>query len=208
MPDLDFGVEGAEAVVWAASPLLAFRLKIHNSCPGENIQSVMLQAQVQIEATRRRYEPDEQSRLLDLFGAPERWNQTLRSVLWTHANVTVRPFSGETTADLLVPCSFDFNVAATKYFDGLAQGDIPLCLLFSGTVFYENGDSGLQVGQIAWEKEARFRLPVATWKRLIDHYYPNSAWLTLRRDVFDRLHEFKRRHGIATWDQALEELLR
>jgi hypothetical protein len=208
VPDLDFAVEGAEAVPWAASPLLAFRLKIRNSCRGENIQSVMLQAQVQIEATRRRYAPDEQSRLLDLFGEPERWNQTLRSVLWTHANVTVRPFSGETTADLLVPCSFDFNVAATKYFDGLAQGDIPLCLLFSGTVFYENGDSGLQVGQIAWEKEARFRLPVATWKRLIDHYYPNSAWLTLRRDVFDRLHEFKRQHGIATWDQAVEQLLR
>ncbi len=87
------------------------------------------------------------------------------------------------------------------------SGDVPLCLLFSGTVFYEDGESGLRMAQIPWEKEARFRLPVAAWKRVIDHYYPNSAWLTLRRDVFDRLHEFKRQRGIATWEQAVEQLL-
>jgi hypothetical protein len=207
MPDLSFAIESAEPVAYAASPLLALKLKIHNANPREQIQSVMLQAQVQIEAARRRYQPEEQSRLLDLFGEPERWNQTLRTMLWTHANVTVRPFSGDTTADLHVPCTFDFNVASTKYFDALADGDIPLCLLFSGTVFYEESEPGLQIAQIPWDKEARFRLPIATWKSVIDRYYPNSAWLTLRRDVFDRLHEFKRSRGIATWEQALEHLL-
>lgn len=207
MPDLSFAIEGAEPVTYAACPTLAIRLKICNANPDEQIQSVMLQAQVQIEATRRRYAPEEQARLLDLFGQPGRWNQTLRTMLWTHASVTVRPFSGETTADLLVPCSFDFNVAATKYFDGLADGDIPLCLLFSGTIFYEESETGLRIDQIPWEQEAHFRLPVATWKSVIDHYYPNSAWLTLRRDVFDRLHEYKRRRGIATWEQAVEQLL-
>ncbi len=121
MPDLSFAIEGAEPVDYAASPLLAIKLRIRNADAQEQIQSVMLQAQVQIEATRRRYEPEEQSRLLDLFGEPERWNQTLRTMLWTHANVTVRPFRGETNADLPVPCTFDFNVAATKYFHGLAQ---------------------------------------------------------------------------------------
>jgi hypothetical protein len=29
----------------------------------------------------------------------------------------------------------------------------------------------------------------------------------LERDVFDRLYEFKRHHGFATWDQAMECLL-
>jgi hypothetical protein len=42
---------------------------------------------------------------------------------------------------------------------------------------------------------------------VIDHYYPNTAWLTLRRDLFDRLLEYKVRNGIAEWDQALERLL-
>jgi hypothetical protein len=212
MPDLSFAIEGAEPVPYAASPLLALKVKVRNSNDQELIQSVILQAQVRIEATRRRYAPEEQSRLLDLFGEPERWSQTLHSMLWTHANVTVRPFSGETVVDLPLPCTFDFNIAATKYFDGLAEGDIPLCLLFSGTIFYEadspmDGESCLRIAQIPWKNEAHFRLPVAAWKKVIDHYYPNSAWLTLRRDVFDRLHEFKRQRGLATWEQAMEQLL-
>ncbi len=207
MPDLTFAVEDAQPVAYSATPLLAVKLRIRNAIPHERIQNVILQAQVQIEAARRHYAPQEQARLLDLFGAPERWNKTLGTMLWTHANVTVRPFSGETTADLPLPCTFDFNIAATKYFDGIAQGDIPLRLLFSGTVFYEGEDGGMLVAQIPWEKEAQFRLPVATWKRVMDHYYPNTAWLSLRRDVFDRLHEFKRQRGIPTWEQALESLL-
>ncbi len=207
MPDLTFAVEDAQPVAYSATPLLAVKLRIRNASAHERIQNVILQAQVQIEAARRHYAPQEQARLLDLFGAPERWNKTLGTMLWTHANVTVRPFSGETTADLPLPCTFDFNIAATKYFDGIAQGDIPLRLLFSGTVFYEGEDGGMLVAQIPWEKEAQFRLPVATWKRVMDHYYPNTAWLSLRRDVFDRLHEFKRQRGIPTWEQALESLL-
>lgn len=207
MPDLSFNVEGAEPVPYAATPLLALKLRVTNRDPDEQIQSILLQCQVQIEATRRRYGPGEQARLLDLFGEPERWGQTLRSTLWTHVNASVRPFTGSTLVDLPVPCTFDFNVAATKYFHALEAGEVPLCLLFSGTVFYHDDERGLQVAQIPWEKEARYRLPVAVWKQVVDYYYPNSAWLTLRRDVFDRLHEYKMRHGIPTWEQAMERLL-
>jgi len=207
MPDLEFRIEGAHAVAYAVSPQLAFRIQIQNSVAREQIQSIILQAQVQIETTRRLYGETEQGRLKDLFGEPERWGQTLRTMLWTHATVNVRPFVGRTVVEMPLPCTFDFNVAATKYFDGLMDGDIPLCLLFSGTVFYEAEDGALHIAQIPWRNEARFRLPVELWKRLMDHYYPNSAWLNLRRDVFDRLHQFKRQRGIATWEQAVEELL-
>ena len=83
-------------------------------------------------------------------------------MLWTHASAVVPPFTGGTVVDLPVPCTYDFNLAATKYFDALEEGDIPLCFLFSGTIFYEAADGGLQVTQIPWEKEAYFRLPAAT----------------------------------------------
>ena len=109
--------------------------------------------------------------------------------------------------ELQVPCTFDFNVAATKYFHGLADGDLPLNFLFSGTVFYPDQNDQLQVAPISWEKEAKFKLPLKTWKDLIDHYYPNSAWLYLRRDVFDRLYQYKVRHGIPTWEQVIERVL-
>jgi hypothetical protein len=42
---------------------------------------------------------------------------------------------------------------------------------------------------------------------MMDSYYPNTAWLCLRRDIFERVYEYKVRHGIATWEQALENML-
>ena len=207
MPDLNFQVEGAEAVAFAASPFLAFKLHITNANAEEPIHSVALRCQIQIEVTRRRYGAQDQERLLDLFGEPERWGQTLRNMLWTHANVVVPPFTGSTIVDLQVPCTFDFNVAAAKYFYGLEDGEVPLNLMFSGTVFYANDEGNLQVTQIPWDKESRYRLPVRAWREMMDIYYPNSAWLCLRQDVFDRLYQYKVKRGIPTWEQALEKLL-
>ncbi len=128
-------------------------------------------------------------------------------LLWTHVNAVVPPFSGETTVDLPVPCTFDFNVATTKYFHGLADGEIPLAFLFSGTIFHRAHESGLRVAQISWDKEAHFRLKVDVWQQMMDLYYPNGAWLRLRRDVFERLNDFKMRAGLPTWEATLESLL-
>lgn len=207
MPDLSFQFVGAEAVPYVAAPMLALKLKITNQPADETIRSIMLQCQIQIEAPRRSYTPEEQTHLLDLYGKPERWGQTLRTSLWTHSTVNVLPFTGSVTADVLVPCSFDFNVATTKYFHGLESGEVPLCVLFSGTVFYDDPEQGLSIAQIPWAKEARYRLPVSVWKRVIELYYPNTAWLMLRRDIFDRLHEYKMRNSIPSLELALERLL-
>jgi hypothetical protein len=207
VPDLNFQVEGAEAVAYAAAPLLSFKLRVTNADANEPIHTVALRCQIQIETTRRRYNEGEQERLLDLFGEPERWGQTLRAMLWTHTSMVVTPFQGSTLVEMPVPCTFDFNVAATKYFAGLEDGEVPLALLFSGTVFYEGEAGALQVSQISWEKEAKYKLPVSVWREMMNFYYPNSAWLTLRRDVFDRLNEYKMRRGIPTWEQALDSLL-
>ena len=207
MPNLDFSVESAAAVSFAASPLLSFKLRIRNDNESERIQSIALRCQIQIEPTKRKYTANEQAQLLELFGEPERWGRTLRSMLWTHASAMVPPFQSETIIDLPVPCTFDFNIAATKYFGGLEDGDIPLCFLFSGTVFYESADRPLQVAPISWEKETKFRLPLSMWREMMEIHYPNSAWLCLRRDVFDRLHRYKIQNGILTWEEALERVI-
>lgn len=165
-----------------------------------------LRAQIQIEVTRRHYSAEEQAGLRDLFGEPGRWGQTLKTMLWTHVAVNAPPFQGETTVDIPVPCTFDFNVASTKYFHGLSEGDLPLNFLFSGTVFYRSEQEELQVVPIAWEKEAKFRLPLKMWKQMIDEYYPNTAWLCLRRDAFERLYEYKVRNGIPTWEEVIERI--
>ena len=207
MPELSFQIEDALVAQFAAAPALIFRLRIKNRITDESIHTVALRAQIQIETTRRRYTPEEQSRMLDLYGEPERWSQTLRTLLWTHASVVVPAFQGETFVDLHVPCTFDFNVAATKYFTGLSAGEIPLCFQFSGTVFYASSDRNLQVGPISWAQEAQFKLPVNLWREMMDSYYPNTAWFCLRRDVFERLNQYKTQRGIPTWEQVMETML-
>ena len=207
MPEIDFKVTGAEAVPFAAAPLLNLKLRLTNKDADEQIQNVMLRCQINLEVTRRQYTDAEKNRMFELFGEPERWGQTLKTMLWTHASVVVQPFSETTLIDLPVPCTFDFNVAATKFFGGLESGEVPLLLLFSGTMFYRDEVNDLQVGQISWDKEANFRLPVKVWQEMMEHYYPNSAWLNLRRDVFEKLQNYKMRGGLPTFEQALESLL-
>lgn len=208
MPDLNFEVVGAEVPPFAAVPTLIFKLQVDNMNEEERIQSVALQSQIRLAVTRRRYSPEEQARLLELFGEPHRWGDTLRSMLWTHASTTVTRFSGSTIADLPVTCTYDFEVVSTKYFDALENGDIPLNFLFSGTIFYENEEGLLRIGQISWSKEANYRLPVAVWKEMIARYYPNTAWIRLHKDVFDQLYRYKATHAIPTWEQVMSRLLR
>ncbi len=207
MPGLSFTVDSAEAIPFAAAPTIAFRLRVVNPNAAQAIQSIALRCQILIEAARRHYKAGERESLRDLFGEPDRWSQTLRSLLWTHASVTVPAFSGSVVTELPVPCTFDFNVGASKYFYAIQDEDVPLCFQFSGTVFYAAADGSLQIDQIGWDKEARFRLPSHVWRKMMDFYYPNSAWLRLRRDAFERLYEYKRRHGMATWEEAVESLL-
>ena len=206
MPDLNFVVESVGVVPYAAAPMLSFRLRITNGKHGEVIHSAMLRAQIQIEVTRRQYSAEEKVRLRDLFGEPERWSQTLKNMLWTHSAITVPPFENETVVEIPVPCTFDFSVGATKYFHGLEDGFLPLNFQFSGTVFYRGEGNALQVAPISWEKEAKFKLPVKVWRELIDEYYPNTAWLCLRRDAFERMHEYKVRNGIPTWEEVIERM--
>jgi hypothetical protein len=207
VPDLDFNIKGVEPATHGLTPLLNFKLDVTGSPASQVIHSVLLQTQIQIQATQRRYAVGEKEKLIDLFGPPERWGDTLRAKLWALTSTTVRSFSGSTTATLLVPCSFDLNVVATKYFYALEEGEVSLLFLFSGTIFYEGEDGRLQVQQISWNKECAYRMPVKAWKDLMDHHYPNMAWLALNREVFDRLYAYRRLHGLTSWEETVEALL-
>jgi hypothetical protein len=207
MPNLNFEVVGVKVAAFAATPTLIFKLQIANTNEQEPVDSVILRCQIQIDVTRRRYNTTARTRVVEIFGAPERWNETMRSLLWTHIGATIPQFTGSTTIDLPVPCTYDFEIATTKYFYALEDGDIPLTFLFSGTIFYESFQGMLRVAQIPWSKEASYNLPVTLWQQMIEHYYPNSAWLRLHRDVFDQLYQYKIRHGLPTWEEALTRLL-
>lgn len=207
MPDFNFQVESVAQEPFSASPLLNFKIKIQQQDGNSRIDAIALRCQLRLEPTRRRYTDTEKERLLELFGRPSQWSQTLRSMLWTHASTMVPAFTSGTSADLPVPCTYDFSIAMTKYFDALEDGEVPLSLLFSGTIFYRTESGELQAAPIPWDKDAEYRLPVSIWRAMMEQHYPNQAWMCMRKDAFDRLRNYKTQMGHITWEQTIDALL-
>jgi Family of unknown function (DUF6084) len=203
--DLVFDVLDVLPQQHAASPHLLFRLRVTERS-GAVVHAVALRAQLRIEPQRRAYDADEQAGLVDLFGTSDRYASTLKPFLWTHATAMVQGFEGDRDFDLPVACTYDFEVGATKYLHALRGGDVPLVLLFSGTVF-TRGATGFAVEQLSWSLEARCRLPVSAWSRLMDLYFPGSGWIRLDRDTIDALARYRSTHGLTTWEQTLAALL-
>ena len=206
MPNLGFEVESVTSMRESATPVLVFRLRVTNAPAEEQIHSISLQVQLHIQPGRRRYAVEEQAAMSDLFGEPARWSTTLRPLFWTTASTTVPGFAGSTTVDLRVPCTFDFNVSATKYFHGIQEGEIPIALMFNGTVFYIAGDA-IQVALLPWSQEASCRLSSVVWKEMMTRHYPDSAWLSLQHEAFERLYRYKVQHGLPTWEQTVDHML-
>ncbi|MDQ6933238.1 MAG: DUF6084 family protein [Candidatus Eremiobacteraeota bacterium] len=205
MRALKLQIVGARAERYTAAPTLSFRLRITDS-PEAVIESIVLRAQLRIEPGRRHYARVEEERLVELFGTPERWGDTLRTFLWTNTSLMVPAFTGSCEVDVPVPCTYDFDVAASKYFNGLQDGEIPVLTLFSGTIF-RRAESGFSVEQIPWDIEAKYRLPLSVWRETMDFHFPDAAWMRLRKDTFDEIYRFKRKRGMTSWDEALTELL-
>jgi len=205
IPQLSLAVTDAARLEHAAVPTLRFALRVASA--GAAVRSVLLDVQIRIAATRRAYGPESDDRLFELFGARADWSTTVRSLLWTRTTLVVPPFNDATEVDLLVPCTYDLDVAAAKYLGALRDGDVPLEFLFSGSVFYAGPDGRLQTARLSWELEASYRLPVAVWRATMDAHFPDSAWLRLDRASHDRLVAYRSRRALPTWAAVLDELL-
>jgi len=206
IPQLAFRVEDASAMEHAAVPTLVFRVHVE-TLGDEPIRALQLDTQIQIAARRRPYDDGAQERLLELFGTPDRWGSTLRTLPWTRVTVVVPPFTGNTVIDMPVTCTYDLEVTAAKYMQALDDGDVPLEFLFSGAVFYLNEAGLLQTARIAWDREAEYALPVRVWRKTMDRHFPGSAWLRLDKQSFDRLYAYKARHALPTWEDTVDSLL-
>ena len=205
MTELVFDCLDAQPERYAAAPTMILKLRIAE-LTGEPIHAMTLQCQIRIEAQRRRYADAEADRLHDLFGETTRWGDTLKPLHFTSLALTVPAFTGSVEVDLPVPGTYDFEVTSAKYLNALDDGEIPLLLLFSGSVF-SRGTSGFAVERVPWSKEAQYRLRVSTWREMMDLHFPDSAWIRVRRDTFDALQRYKSRQAMTSWEEVLESLL-
>jgi hypothetical protein len=204
--ELVFDCVGAHAEPYAVAPSMSLTLRIAETT-GIKVDAIALRCQIRIEPTRRRYSDAEAERLNDLFGDTQRWADTLKPLQFTTVSMMVPGFTGSTELDLPVMLSYDLEIGSTRYFAGLEDGEVPLLLLFSGTVF-SAPDGRLQVQQVPWSKEASYRLPVGIWREAIEAHFPNSAWIRMSLQTLDALQQFKTRQALPTWDATITALLK
>ena len=204
-PTPELVVLGAEAAR-AAAPTLRFTLNASEPS-GREVYTIALTAQVNIEPARRAYDAETRERLVELFGEPERWGATTRSLPWARADVLVPSFTGATAFVLDVPCTYDLELAAAKYFDSLTDGDVPLAFHFNGTVLYRGDEDRLQVVPLAWSTTAQYRLPVEIWRAMMDAHYPGGRWIRLDAETLERLARRKAERGLTSYDAAVADLL-
>ena len=200
MPDLSFVIERGSPVLQAAAPMMAFRVRIANQSL-ERIHAIALDCKIHVEAPSGPPTRHVRDRLEELFGEPSRWASATRPMLWARAGAIVKSFSESAVCEIEVPCSFDFNLAATKFFYGVEAASAPLLFEFSGTAFPDGDPAPIA------PRTARFTLPMSVWSELMENYYPDSTWLRLPRSVFQRLAQFKDENLIPTWEDVLERLL-
>ncbi|WP_214370317.1 DUF6084 family protein [Pseudonocardia sp. H11422] len=203
---LRFTCTGSRAEPYAAGPSLQLDLQVDEGS-GRKVHAVALRCQIRIDPRKRHYSPAETARLGDIFGEPSRWGETLNLLQLATVSVMLSPFTCRTTVPVSVPLTYDLDIASTKYFHGLSDGEIPLLLLFSGTMFYA-GDAGVQVGLVSWNEEAEHRLPVAVWRAAMDEHFPGSTWVRVRRETVDALAAYRSAHAIPTWDDTFSRLLK
>lgn len=206
-PDLEFAVVGARPVKYAAAPMLNLDLQVTETT-GARVYMVALTIQLMIEPARRTYDEETRERLVELFGAPERWAVTTRSLVWSKLDVLVPAFTGATTVTVPIACHYDLELAAAKYLHSLPDGEAPLALHFNGMIYYRGADGGLQMVLIPWSKSIDFRMPVSVWQDTIGHYYPGTAWISVRAQTFEALQREKLARGLATLDACVSELLK
>jgi uncharacterized protein DUF6084 len=207
MTEFTFACTGVRADRYAAGPTLVFRLRITASddSGATPVHALALRCQLRIEPARRGYDGAEAAALTDLFGERSRWGSTLQPVRFADVPLMVSGFRGETEADLAVPCTYDMDIAATRYLAALDGGEVPLLMLFSGTAF--TGPAGHRVEPVPWDREAVCRMPVETWREMVEQHFPGCGWLRLPRATMDALLAYRSRHALTSWEETVARLL-
>lgn len=201
-----FTILGMEAVHGALTPTLRFEMHVTEP-EGLEVHTIALSTQVQVEPAKRRYDPETRAKLEELFGAAERWGSTTQNFQWAHVQALVPGFTQSTTFSLDIPCTYDLEIAATKYFYGLADGEVPLAFHFSGMVMYAGAHDRLQIRPVPWSCSARWRMPIAQFKAAMTACYPGGGWIRLAPDTLETLNARRAADGHHSFDALVTALL-
>lgn len=205
--DPEFEVLTAEPVPRSVAPALIFKGKITDES-GLPVHTIALTCIVTVEPGKRSYAPEERERLVELFGTPERWASTTGAFRWAATGSMVHGFTGEGWFELVVPVTYDLEVASAKYFGALDEaGTVPLRFHFNGAIIYDRGDGRVQTAPVPWDRSERFQMPMEAWTRLRADHHPFRDWVPLHSETVARVEKIKAAMGDPTFDACIGRLL-
>ena len=65
----------------------------------------------------------------------------------------------------------------------------------------------MQITLVAWEKEALCKMPARLWQEMMEIHFPNTRWMKMGKDIYDRLVKYKAQTTFPTLQACLESLL-
>jgi Family of unknown function (DUF6084) len=208
VPAPEFAVTGAAHLPFAATPTMRFEAAVTEP-EGVAVQSIALTAQVMIDPARRGYDPETRERLAELFGPPSSWAPSTSGLAWARVAAAVPGFTGSATFAMEVPCTYDLEVAAAKYFYAVQDGLVPLSFHFNGNVFYRGDEPThpLMVVPVTWSSTAQYSMPIATWRAMIAEHYPGGGWIRVGDETLAALNDRRGARGLSSFDACVRELL-
>jgi hypothetical protein len=206
-PEPDFTITGVAHQAFAAAPTMVFAA-VASDPSGAQVRSMALNVQIMIDPAKRGYDDETRSRLAVLFGPPASWTPSTSGLAWARVATGVPGFTGSTTFAIEVPCTYDLEVAAAKYFYAIPGGEVPLSFHFSGNVFFAGPTGALQVAPVAWSNTAVFRMPITAWRAMIAEHYPGGGWIRIDDETLAALQRRRSARGLPSFDACLAELLR
>jgi hypothetical protein len=205
-PEPSFEITGAAHIPFTAAPTMLFSATVTDPS-GFAVQSIALTIQVMIDPAKRGYDDETRVRLQELFGPPASWAPATSGLAWARVATTVPGFQGATSFGIEVPCTYDLEVAAAKYFYSVSDGEIPLSFHFNGNIFFYGASERLQVMPVSWTCSAQYKLPISVWRAMIAEHFPGGGWIRVSDETLRRLNDRRGQRGLASFDAAIEELL-
>ena len=202
--DVDVGADDA------AAPTLSFALGVTETS-GREVFTIALTAQINIDPARRSYDAETRAALVELFGdARALGARPRKSFLWAQVSTLVPSFTGRDDVHAARPVhvrprarrgQVPLQPARRR---GAAQ--LPLHRLGAATAA-----TTASCRSCSSRGRARrdWRMPVATWREMMERHYPNGAWVrAARRHASRALSRRRRAQRAAVLDACVAELLR
>ena len=89
----------------------------------------------------------------------------------------------------------------------MPDGEAPLAFHFSGSILLRGEDGRVQIVSVPWSCSATWRMPIATWREMMQRHYPGRSWVAVQEDTVARLTRYRRDHGLHSFDACFDRLL-